>query len=40
LAQALNWYLEQQTPKKKGKEQETRRIRAWKARKLATQRNR
>jgi len=26
LAQALDWYLEQETPKKKGKEQETRRI--------------
>jgi integrase len=35
LAQALDWYLEQETPKKKGKEQETRRIRAWKARELA-----
>jgi integrase len=34
LAQALDWYLEQETPKKKGKEQETRRIRAWKAREL------
>jgi hypothetical protein len=35
LAQALDWYLEQETPKKKGREQETRRIRAWKARELA-----
>jgi integrase len=34
LAQALDWYLEQETPKKKGREQETRRIRAWKAREL------
>jgi integrase len=34
LAQALDWYLEQETPKKKGKEQEARRIRAWKAREL------
>lgn len=35
LAQALDWYLEQETPRKKGKEQETRRLRAWKARELA-----
>lgn len=34
LAQALDWYLEQETPKKKGKEQETRRIRAWKSREM------
>jgi len=35
LAQALDWYLEQQTQNKKGKEQETRRIKGWKARELA-----
>jgi hypothetical protein len=34
LALALDWYLEQETPKKKGAEQEARRIRAWKAREL------
>lgn len=34
LALALDWYLEQATPKKKGAEQESRRIRAWKAREL------
>ena len=34
LALALDWYLEQETPKKKGTEQEARRIRAWKAREL------
>jgi integrase len=34
LAQALDWYLEQETPKKKGKEQETRRIKGWKGREL------
>jgi hypothetical protein len=34
LAQALDWYLEQETPEKKGNEQETRRIKGWKAREL------
>jgi len=35
---ALDWYLEQETPKKKSEEQKTRRIRAWKARELTKMR--
>ena len=34
LALALDWYLEQETPKKKGAEQEARRVRARKAREV------
>jgi integrase len=35
LGQALDWYRDQETVKKKGKEQETRRINSWKGRELA-----